>query len=125
MKLISMTDFVLEQTKDNNKQRLYKYSDIVCYAKFLNQPLKLEMFVSKNEENILFNGFEFMDSQKHSVNNNIKLSVSPYGLNNERLLLTKLNEQNKFHTWFQLFTIEDLIQCDLKLTPNAIKRIFG
>lgn len=48
MKLISMTDFVLEQTEDNNKQRLKKYTDIVCYAKFLKQPLKLKMFIGED-----------------------------------------------------------------------------
>jgi hypothetical protein len=133
MKLISMTDFVLEQhgfsdievrlnTPFVNERFRERISN---YANFLKQPLKLEMFVSNNINEILFEGFEFTDSQKYSVNNNIKLSVSPYGLNNERLLLTKLNEENKFHTWFQLFTIEDLIQCEINLTQNAIKRIFG
>lgn len=122
MKLISMTDFVLEH-KHMILSNSDKYIRIVKYANFLKQPLKLEMFVSKNEENILFNGFEFTDSQKYSVNNRIKLSVSPYGLNDERLLLTKLNEENKFHTWLQLFTIEDLIQCNLELTLNAIKQL--
>lgn len=71
---------------------------------------------------VLFEGFEFTESQKYSVNNKIKLSVSPYGLKDEKLSLTKLNDENKFHTWFQLFTIEDLVQCDLILTPNAIKK---
>jgi hypothetical protein len=168
MKLISMTDFVLEQhgfsdteVRLNTPFANERFRERVSnYANFLKQPLKLEMFVPcdedgdvlekpikenftdetgfvnnaffietndylKAEENILFKDFEFTDSQKYSVNNKIKLSVSPYGLNDEKLLLTKLNEQNKFHTWFQLFTIEDLIQCELELTPNAIKRIFG
>jgi len=125
MKLISMTDFVLENTSKRfedyeNKNLLLK---IRAYAKFLKQPLKLEMFVAENE--VLFKGFIFTESQKYSVNNGIKLSISPYGLNDEKLLLTKLNEENKFHTWFQLFTIEDLVQCKIELSENAIKRIFG
>ena len=44
MKLISMIDFVLKQTEDNNNQRLNKYTDIICYAKFLKQPLKSKFF---------------------------------------------------------------------------------
>lgn len=56
MKLISMTDFVLEQSKLTG----YDISDydwiirIVNYANFLKQPLKLEMFVSDNKEKVLF-----------------------------------------------------------------------
>jgi len=50
MKLISMTDFVLQQDITDIKQR----DSIVKYANFLNQPLKLEMFVPcDDEENVL------------------------------------------------------------------------
>lgn len=51
MKLVSMTDFVIEQSKLTG----YDISDydwiirIVNYAKFLKQPLKLEMFVPYDE----------------------------------------------------------------------------
>lgn len=47
MKLIPMTDFVLEQSKSNG----YDITDedliirVINYARFLKQPLKLEMFV--------------------------------------------------------------------------------
>ena len=64
------------------------------------------------ESKVIFKGFVFTESQKFSVNNRVELSVSPYGLKNERLQLTKL-QNGKYHTWFQLFTIEDLIQCNL------------
>lgn len=43
MKLISMTDFVLEQ--DTNQPSARRLSQIIGYAEFLKQPLKLEMFV--------------------------------------------------------------------------------
>jgi len=42
MKLISMTDFVLEQEDSYYNQRFFK---IEKYAKFLKQPLELWMFV--------------------------------------------------------------------------------
>ena len=118
---------------------------VINYSEFLKTPLSLGMFVPYDEignilnkpefytnilnsdqeikklkyeeakEKVIFEGFAFTESQKNSVNNNIQLSVSPYGLNNERLQLTKL-KNGKFHTWFQLFTVEDLIQCDLECT---------
>ena len=49
MKLISMTDFVLENAKQPYVEGT-KYIDLVNYAKFLKQPLKLEMFVPCDEE---------------------------------------------------------------------------
>jgi hypothetical protein len=159
MKLISMTDFVLEQEqqdiKDNFPEETDKYFNACLkYAQFLKTPLSLGMFVPCDEdgnflqepdgwndylefpesfdgnkewyelyayeeakEKVIFEGFVFTESQKYSVNNNIQLSVSPYGLKNERLQLTKL-ENGKFHTWLQLFTVEDLIQCDLECTMS-------
>lgn len=86
MKLISMTEFVLEK----NKYGLYKYNQEQHrnYANFLKQPLKLEMFIpcdedenviklpntcictdlctlckkyKKAKEKVLFKGFEFDD----------------------------------------------------------------
>ncbi len=152
MKLISMTDFILEQTKSFESADLLDFLHtresslikIENYAKFLKTPLNLGMFVPcdengnifedldnsisapelfdwqeyrKSKEKVIFKDFVFTESQKHAVNNNIQLSVSPYGLNNERLQLTKL-KNGKFHTWFQLFTVEDLIQCDLECTMS-------
>ena len=49
MKLMSMTSFVLENAKQPYVEGT-KYKDLVNYAKFLKQPLKLEMFVPCDEE---------------------------------------------------------------------------
>ena len=152
MKLISMTDFVLEQ----NKLPFYYYdalwTKVINYANFLKQPLELCMFVPCDEdgnvleeprpqegdngnwnyqarfnqyqqakERVLFEGFEFCESQSKGTNLRLKLFVSPYA-DSGRLYLTKKKE-NIYHSWFQLFTIEDLIQCELQLTPTAIKQI--
>ena len=144
MKLIKMTDFVLQNyEKNDNYQNIA--DECLLYANFLKQPLTLGMFIpcdengnvledpefhEPNNENeigdydelryqyqeakskVIFEGFVFTESQKFSVNNRVELSVSPYGLKNERLQLTKL-QNGSYHTWFQLFTIEDLIQCNL------------
>ena len=124
--------------------KIHGYERINKYANFLKQPLTLGMFVpcdddgnvledldssilapnyedwqeyQKAQSKVLFNGFVFTESQKFSANNKIELSVSPYGLKNERLQLTKL-VNGSFHTWFQLFTIEDLNQCNLDLAVS-------
>lgn len=47
MELISMTDFVLQEEKKGmqNTDRHLRFEKILKYAKFLKQPLKLEMFI--------------------------------------------------------------------------------
>jgi hypothetical protein len=44
MKLLSMTDFILEQNNIYYNNYDVLLSSIIQYAKFLKQPLKLEMF---------------------------------------------------------------------------------
>ena len=57
--LIPITDFVLEQSEigfevqslsHQNKNRADRFSKLIKYAKFLKQPLKLEMFVPCDED---------------------------------------------------------------------------
>ncbi len=59
MKLVSMIDFILEQSIkiDGEKSKLIVYDKIENYANFLKQPLKLEMFVPCDEnDNVLHEG---------------------------------------------------------------------
>lgn len=152
MKLLSMTDFVIEnenmvkQTESEMSKDLFKLAQ---YAHFLKQPLEKWMFVPcdengnvlkgkplspatnsewirwENEEfefykardKVLFENFRFVESHKIGIDYNLDYFVFPYGEN--RLGLTK--KQEGFRTWFQLFTIEDLIQCNLELSKNAIE----
>lgn len=121
------------------------------YAQFLKQPLELWMFVpcklvygvwvvleepecglkekcasppcveyQKAKERCLFEGFEYCESQSKGMLLKLNLFVSPYTDN--RLYLTK-KEHSGYHSWFQLFTIEYLVQCNLELTPTAIKQL--
>lgn len=172
MKLISMTDFVLEQSnnenlskellKDDGKEFMRIWGKIFSYANFLKQPLEIWMFVpcklvdgvwvfleepklvydkedvmgvyngifqnhnqyldeyQQAKERCLFDGFEFTESQKYSIKNGIQNSIHWYTKN--RLYLTTKKEDS-YRSYFQLYTIEDLIQCDLKLTPTAQKQI--
>jgi len=147
-KLISMTDFVLKNAYTNEivkdfKGVLIKHCN---YAEFLKQPLELWMFVPcdkngkvlkgkplspntdaewirweneqeefyKARELVLFENFKFVESHKEGIDNNLEYFIFPYGEN--RFGLTK--KQESFITWFQLFTVEDLVQCDLSLVVS-------
>ncbi|EKT3963865.1 hypothetical protein NTJ20_001359 [Flavobacterium psychrophilum] len=142
MKLISMTDFVLDQYEKLKSPTLFEET-VFNYAIFLKQPLKLEMFIPCDEkgnilkgkplspntdaewirwekeefefykarDKVLFNNFKFVESHKEGIDNNLEYFIFPYGEN--RFGLTK--KQKGFRTWFQLFTVEDLVQCDLSL----------
>ena len=118
-RLKSMVDFVLENAKQPYVEGT-KYKDLVNYAKFLKQPLKLEMFVpcidgvpfnyslhgnkedfEKAKEKVLFEGFEFNGKY-------VKYSEDWLYLDEEIC---------------EAETIEFLITYNINLTPNAIKEI--
>lgn len=69
------------------------------------------------KEKCLFENFKFVESNNIGIDSNLDYFVFPYGEN--RLGLTKI--QKGFKTWFQLFTVEDLVQCDLELSKNTIE----
>jgi len=144
-KLISMTDFVFEQRNKQNITNIRRFWNCEKYAKFLKQPLELWMFVPCDEdgnvlekprefknkfstfekyqqakERCLFDRFEFTESQKFSTVNKIENSVHWYTKN--RLYITTKKEDG-YHSYFQLFTVEDLIQCEIQLTKTSQKQI--
>ena len=64
MKLISCTDFVLEQEKKGmqNTDRPLRFERILKYAKFLKQPLTLSMFVPTDDDgNVLKEAYEVFE----------------------------------------------------------------
>jgi hypothetical protein len=132
MKLISMTDFVLNET--NRPTTLSEsFQKCVTYANFLKQPLKLEMFVPCDEDgNIL----EDITGQ----------GMIPFYVEKAHRFLTAKEKvlfegfeiygngdlYNQFVTFdsdrLEIMNVENLItdfQYSFNLTPNAIKRIFG
>lgn len=134
MKLISMTDFVLENKFDKildfNKK-------IIRYAKFLKQPLQLSFFIAVDANNKPMNRIEWRDSESsiNFHNNNLLLNhlekecffknfqFDKFG----RLSDSKGNtlDYNKIMNSFDgdFKTVEDLVKLKPELTPTAIKQI--
>ncbi len=62
----------------------------------------------KAKEKVLFDNFKFVNTHKEGIDNNLDYFVFTWG---DRFGLTK--KEDVYRTWFQLFTVEDLIKCDL------------
>ena len=122
----------LKSVSDSDYRRLRDNYDAL-----LKQPLKLGFFVpcdsigrlvesigaeewDNAKKNVLFNGFVFEESQKEALKNNTQLSVS-IDTENSFYITHRLN--GKWHTWFGLKTVEDLIKCKIELSKTAIKQI--
>jgi len=105
MKLISMTDFVLEK----NDFGLFKNNaeQIRDYAKFIKLPLKLDMFIPCDNYKVIFKGFEISF-----------LSVF------ETVIIDNKENRIVFResgTWFRnkkIHTIEELVKFDLECEIN-------
>lgn len=149
MKLISMTDFVLEQEKKWNyestgiENSIRKYKDVVFsqykYANFLKQPLKLEMFVPCDADG---NVLEKPEEHFPTGNNNLEEQIFA-----KQKQYQKAKEKVLFEGWFIHFedcvfklkdgcfsiidldsnyTIEDFCENEEEsriLTQNAIKQL--
>ena len=135
--LIPMTDFVLrinyiEKEIDEffDSWRMNQLRIIENYAKFLTQPLKLEMFVPCDDEGIVLEEpkieEEYVDEHTTQI-----FAQYQYDLDKakEKVLFenASIREINYFVNHFQ--TIEDLLQSrggkTLKLTQTALDSIFG
>lgn len=107
MKLMKMTDFVLEMVKQTEiKTYAWYFLKVTKYAQFLKQPLTLDMFIG---DKALFEGFEVMHKD------NIRITIQ-----SDFLQIDYNITKSDFN---DLKTIEDLSIFfeDLTLTPYAIK----
>ncbi len=129
IKLISMTDFVLTHDRlfilDSDlkfsDRKIIKEKRITNYAKFLKQPLKLEMFVPCDEDGNPFNYKEILGQVMEGTN-----SWSEYKQAEERVLFKGIDlDTAKFHCNRNDRTIEYFTSFEVELTPNAIKHLFG
>ena len=151
--LIPMTDFVLEQLNEQNsrtKPMREVFNSLEKYAKFLKQPLKLEMFVPCDEEgNILEEpkienytqeelehsvmGCDYLDYNKAKEKVLFEdFKIYDYKLNtffylSKKKILSYDKKRKDFITiGFLPETIEDLINIySFKLTKYALNTIFG
>ena len=152
MKLISMTDFVLQRDITDIKQR----DSIVKYANFLKLPLKLEMFVPCDEVGNLLEEPIFHEPNNENEIGNYQILIDEYyeakakvlfeGFNLNQKDFSKLEsifcltkecfqitfftkekgcfmDNLKTNKTYEIKTIEDLIQYNLQLTENAVKQI--
>lgn len=132
MKLISMTDFVLEQKKTickiDSKDTDYYFNNIVNYANFLKQPLKLEMFVPTDKygnvlEEKLVENYEndfglYSDFRRYNKEYNEAKKKVLFETNYELHVIKDILTSAKI--------IEDLVTCsklNITLTPNVIKQL--
>ena len=140
MKLISMTDYVLNMEKaiDNRKLCLVY---IVSYANFLKQPLTLGMFVPCDEEGNVLEEYIKTTHENHldkySICRHISKTEIKYQQAKDKVLFEGFEICNRTsnidcvvckddHISLKLLkgkTVEDLIYLNLKLTPNAIKQL--
>jgi hypothetical protein len=134
MKLINMTDFVLEQeNKFNQWEKTFDSSTsfwkCIKYAKFLKQPLKLEMFVPVDEDgNFLEEPEQFKEWIKSDHYFNASESVTHecrmYKKAKEKVLFEGIDlDTAKYHCNRNVRTIEYFTSFNVGLTPNAIKQL--
>lgn len=123
MKLISMVDFVFKQDEINGGFGQEEIDKVWEYAKFINQPLELGMFVPCDEDgNILKEPklrFELMSYVE-------TYDYKEYKKAKERVLFEGFEDKEQPFFAFGSFenrTIEDLVKYNLTLTPNVIKKI--
>lgn len=138
MKLISMTDFVLEQNKLLKKalDAYDQYCKMVNYANFLKQPLKLEMFVPCDKDgNVL--EIPTKENSNNTIDHDNKLI--DYNNSKEKVLFEGFTFKEETKDLYFLLeegvythvltkirprTIENLVGMDkLTLTQSAIKQL--
>lgn len=140
MKLISMTGFVLENTKQPYVEGT-KYKDLVNYAKFLKQPLNLGMFIPCDEDGNIVEPLKFTpcgtpiwDGGSKYQKSKRKVLFEGFCINGEdenKITLEFENTWIEFYKEHEVFmcdnhvliNIEDLSNYELQLTESALKQI--
>jgi hypothetical protein len=140
MKLISCTDFVLEQEKKGmqNTDRPLRFERILKYAKFLKQPLTLSMFVPTDDDGNVLEEPKCMyiyNTQCFECTADEMYRCRKYNEAKERVIFEGFELDNTpslkiirgiYITGFlpkflENKTVEDLIKHNLTITPNAVK----
>lgn len=127
MKLISMTDFVLEQYKINQSPYNF-WKKIGNYANFLKQPLELWMFVACDENGNYLPEPESRGVHPHYITEPTNEELEAYNdwlEAKERCLFEGLDEidADTIMSCEDCKTVEDLIIFGLELTKIVEKQI--
>lgn len=141
MKLISMTDFILEQNKilEKYKNHLRRplFERCVNYANFLKQPLNLGMFVPCDEEGCVLDEPIFHEPNNENEIGNYQILIDEYNEAKEKVLFEgfEITDETEFliskygfslyFNQIEDFNIEHLLTWsnEIQLTENAIKQI--
>ena len=121
-KLMSMTDFVLNDDVIFKEKRIFK--DLVLnYATFLKQPLELWMFVPCDEDCNAIDAKFYPASMSFAVE--AESYFSKYQQAKERCLFDGYNGTiHQLQNLIKLkITVENMVKYNLQLTPTAIKQI--
>lgn len=149
-KLISMVDFVLKQSNNENLEKhlcnenghqfMNYWHSVFSYAKFIKQPLKLGMFVPCDENDvpldIPFNYDAYLMSMLKEDFNYNEIDCMQYKQAKDRVLFEGFvyekngyvfNVNSPFECRFDEESlengiIEDIVKYDLTLTASAIKQ---
>jgi hypothetical protein len=129
MKLISMTEFVLDQGNPSNTD--FQFADkVMSYANFLKQPLELWMFVPCDEEGNVLEEPRPQDGD--DGNWNYQARFNQYQQAKERCLFFSQHGENEIFDpclakvfLDEFYNIEQLSNeiRNIKLTKTAIKQI--
>jgi hypothetical protein len=129
-----MCDFVLEQGNPSNTDSQFT-DKVMYYAKFLKQPLELQMFVpcDENNDQITQRHYQYFDNDDEYNG-----YLNQYNQAKERCLFEGFEFQRETNNYYFFIynsrytftlnkkaksTIEDLINKDLQLTPTALEQI--
>ena len=144
MKLISMTDFILNQKQSESfnektfiNEALISLEKIRNYAKFLKQPLKLEMFVPCDEEGDILEKptnyeqrlpnmmIEYNDEVYRYKQAKEKVLFEGFEITDETEFLISKYGFSLYFNQIEDFNIEHLLTWsnEIQLTENAIKQI--
>lgn len=132
MKLISMTDYILNMESENTNPSLKgdwaRYNQMVDYAKFLKQPLELWMFVPCGEDGMPLELFQATqeDIDDPDTRQVKKDEFHAYHDAKDRVLF------QDWGNWFDnnasllldvCLDMDSLVLYEVTLTPNAIKQL--
>ncbi|MGH1520521.1 hypothetical protein [Chryseobacterium sp. JK1] len=133
MKLIPLSDFVLEQDKITSKRPLrgiytYKairsYDKIVNYANFLKQPVHESMFIPIDKQGNIISRPNLEDGYSSiGYSSDVSKAIAKYKKAQKKVLFNGRYKTGMFDKPISEMIVEDLIKFEFELTPSALEAI--